>query len=115
MRSFAQRLSGPRRQSVCARRGELSGAVLAHYQEGVNVSAYDEEEAHQPEEKEVLFQLGKGQTRRVFLCVDKRSGLLCLAKQGSDECNEAEQKPVDLLMLKSGGAHPHLMRKWGEY
>ena len=76
----------------------------------------EEEEAHQPDEKEVLFRLGKGQTRSVFLCWDKRSRLLGVAKKGSDECNEAEQRAVDLLTLKSGAVGSSaLMKKWGEF
>ena len=79
------------------------------------VDAEEEEaEVHQPDEKEVLFRLGKGQTRKVFLCFDKRSKLLCVAKQGDDECNEAERRAVDLLELRKGAVGSSaLMKSYG--
>ena len=65
-----------------------------------------------PANAEVLFQLGKGKTRKVFLC--KRAKLLCVAKQGDDECNEAERRAVDLLELRKGAVGSSaLMKSYG--
>ena len=65
-----------------------------------------------PADAEVLFQLGKGKTRKVYLC--RRSKLLVVAKQGDDECNEAERRAVDLLELRKGAVGSSaLMKSYG--
>ena len=71
-----------------------------------------EDRSDAPANAEVLFQLGKGKTRKVFLC--KRAKLLCVAKQGDDECNEAERRAVDLLELRKGAVGSSaLMKSYG--
>ena len=65
----------------------------------------------------MLLGLGKGVTRKAYLCFDPATRLLCVAKQQKDggKCNEIEQRAVDLVKIQQNDEERVLFaRRWHE-